>query len=194
MNIIELAGIIGAIFAVVAVVVAVAQYYRSNPKQRLTLKADSVALIRTRQPLLSVSYDGEEIIDPRLVTATLECTGRTDIASARFDAGRPIMLQTGSARVVALLGTNDPAHQIALSEDRQTITIGPTLLRRKDRVTVRFLMDGQGELAWTANMLIDVQIDYRDSAASRNGWLSGAKLLLPAAVLTTLSLFNIWSK
>jgi len=109
----------------------VAQYFRSNPKQRLTLTTDSVALIRARQPLLSVNYDGEEIRDPRLVVVTLESTGRTDIPSARFDAGRPITLQTGSARVVALLSTNDPAHQVILSEDRQTISVGPTLLRRK---------------------------------------------------------------
>ncbi|WP_217242281.1 hypothetical protein [Streptomyces sp. AC555_RSS877] len=109
---------------------------------------------------LSVSLNGAALTDPHVLKIRLLNSGVRDIPSDAFDNGVPIRIDLG-ARVISVLdSTSEPSHAVppSLNVDGQCITIGPTLIAKKQQITVSALVDGPQPRLTIRAALIEVDV------------------------------------
>src|ERR1019366_8824739 len=159
------AGVVVAVLGAVAVVwVALAVGF---PRRRLYFG------LRAAAPLLAAPagmrgdlelyHRGTALADPRVVTVELVSRGRKDIPSEAYDDRQPLVLDAG-ARIVEVLQVTSgpgilPAPRITI--DGTTLKVGPSLIGRRQEITINVLTDGGEPSLACQSPLIDVQVRQR---------------------------------
>jgi hypothetical protein len=156
------AGVVVAMLAAVAVVwVTLAVGF---PRRRLYFG------LRAAAPLLAapagmrgdleLRHHGTALANPRVVTVELVSRGRKDIPSEAYDDRQPLVLDVGGRIVEVLQVTSKPGilPSPQITPDGTSLKIGPSLIGRRQEITINVLTDG-GEPSLTCHSsLIDVQV------------------------------------
>src|ERR1039457_824334 len=159
------AGVVVAVLAAVAVVwVTLAVGF---PRRRLYFG------LRASAPLLAapagirgdleLRHRGTALADPRVVTVELVSRGRRDIPSEAFDSGQPLVLDIGARIVEVLQVTSGPGILPGprITAEGAALKVGPSLIGRRQEITISVLTDdGEPSLA-CHGPLIDVQVRQR---------------------------------
>ena len=86
-----LAALIVAVVGIPAAVLATRQY--GNRRRKLLFDWSATPLIRRRETEdIAVTYQGEPVKDPHILTLTIANVGPADIGSSHFDGGRPLRI------------------------------------------------------------------------------------------------------
>src|ERR1019366_3821474 len=112
---------------------------------------------------LELLHRGTALADPRVVTVELVSRGRRDIPSEAYDDRQPLVLDVG-ARIVEVLQVTSgpgilPAPRITI--DGAALNIGPSLIGRRQKITINVLTDGGQPSLACHSPLIDVQVRQR---------------------------------
>ncbi|GAA3287483.1 hypothetical protein ACFFON_06105 [Arthrobacter citreus] len=188
--------IVVAIILGIAAIVATRRSGKRRKKLMVSWEVVQLVPERSRARGLVVSYEGEELKDPRLVQVILKNVGPSDIASGDFDADQP--LQVLAEVVLPGVGPHPvrPAGDIIdvldmrLLEPDRTDSLGPQgmifsgggdyvdvipmLIRRGASITIDFLVDGPVEV-YFKSPLIDTDLVKPNSGFSA-GFKSGLSL------------------
>ena len=108
----------------------------------------------------------KRVNDPHIGTLTVENIGRHDIDSNSFDQGRPIRFEVHRARK-AVTFLDHEANPPGLRVDRNSILVGPELLRSKSKWTVSFVTDGNPKIELADSHMINVKISEKPTGAER---------------------------
>lgn len=121
--------------------------------------------------LLKVTYRDFEVAEPHLVTIRLRNVGPADIATAHFDAGKPIVIRL-NAVMYGLTGGTFPRRNTvstAVGADGE-VRVGPHLLRRDEEWIFEAVVKGDAQPALDCPL---VDTDVVDPAAyyiGRTAW------------------------
>jgi hypothetical protein len=183
------AGVVVAVLAAVAVVWVTLTV--GFPRRRLYFG------LRAAAPLLAapagirgdleLRHRGTALADPRVVTVELVSRGRRDIPSEAFDSGQPLVLDVGARIVEVLQVTSGPGilPPPQVIPDGTSLKIGPSLIGRRQEITINILTDGGKPSLACHSPLIDVQVRRRteDSSPRWPQWaVAVAAVALVAAV------------
>jgi hypothetical protein len=158
---------------------------------------------------LKVMYRDRTLSDPYLVRLSVESVGQKDIASTRFDAGKPLVFDL-SVPIVAVLGSpsgSASAEGCLTLGDSGRVDIAPHLIREGRVLNVELLTEG-GPLLTIDSPLVEVDIHERgvdDSVTVRRdkmnryfdrfGELSPAIAALAATLVACLvGFFLVWHR
>jgi hypothetical protein len=119
----------------------------SYPNLRVSYRLDSVTkLIATDavQGSLAVTYNGTAVRNPHLAVMTLTNSGRRDITADMFHNGDPTVFEFDEHIVAPVEWQVTPPTHLAmpLRISGRGLLVDPTLLRRKQSLTVTLLFDG----------------------------------------------------
>ncbi|OQJ62199.1 hypothetical protein B5P24_03815 [Clavibacter tessellarius] len=139
---------------------------------------------------LRVEYGGEAVLDPYLVELELWSTGRADIPSSRFDAGRSLEFDIGAPIIELTSVAGIASEQLEGIED-SSVRVGPMLISRKFRLKVDLVTSSPPNVRLSAQPLIDVTVSGIDRRAmeqriqkpSRRGWVLLTLASMAVAVL-----------
>ncbi|MGO2747364.1 hypothetical protein [Microbacterium sp.] len=139
-----LEALIGLVGIIVASVISVWTYRKMNPKRQLRYRADVTPLLTAHggaHGRLTVALDGRPVTNPQVVELSLWSSGRADIGSQLFDAGKPLTFDLG-----ALILDSSPASDLESARLvvglPNTIRLYPALLHRKFQSSIRVVVDG----------------------------------------------------
>src|ERR1039457_548340 len=174
------AGVVVAVLAAVAVVwVTLAVGF---PRRRLYFG------LRAAAPLLAAPagirgdlellHRGTALADPRVVTVELVSRGRKDIPSEAYNDRQPLVLDFGSRIVEVPQVTSGPGIVPAprINPDGTALEIGPSLIGRRQEITINVLTDGGEPSLACHSPLIDVQVRQRTEGPSQPGPLEWATI------------------
>src|ERR1022692_1784836 len=182
------AGVVVAVLAAVAVVwVTLAVGF---PRRRLYFG------LRASAPLLAapagirgdleLRHRGTALADPRVVTVELVSRGRRDIPSEAFDSGQPLVLDVGAPIVEVLQVTSGPGILPGprITPDGAALNIGPSLIGRRQEITINVLTDGGQPSLACHSPLIDVQVRQRAEGFPQQWpwWTAGTAAVAGTAV------------
>src|ERR1017187_2968263 len=126
---------------------------------------------------LELRHRGTALADPRVVTVELVSRGRRDIPSEAFDSGQPLVLDVGARIVEVLQVTSGPGILPAprITADGTALGIGPSLIGKRQEITINVLTDGGEPSLACRSPLIDVQVRPRaeglpPTAATAAAW------------------------
>ncbi|WP_031513676.1 hypothetical protein [Streptomyces sp. NRRL F-5123] len=152
---------------------ALATVRASNPKRRLVYRtlANTSLFVASHSATsaLMVTHGITPVLRPRVIELELKNGGRKDITLDQFHAGAPIKYDLG-ADIVAVLdvsteptGSTPPVVEVDPAS-RNSLTVKPFLLARKQVVRISILVDGaQADVQFLSVPLVDV--DRREGAA-----------------------------
>jgi hypothetical protein len=133
----------GAVLALVAIIATIVLWLVGTPRGVLEYSLPVIA------PLLSQDHNvhgvtvslggGGPLHDPHVVSFEVASRSRRDIRSADFDQQRPLVFDLGTNIVTT---RKIDANGIVGKVGDHTITIGPALIRRRQKLTVDLLTDG----------------------------------------------------
>lgn len=182
---------------VAAVGVAYARKQATPPKRVLRVDASPpVPLIATGPAAeigIEVKRDGLALVDPSLITLTLDSDGDYDIARTAFDDGKPVAVDLG-VPIVELLQRKG----ITASFVGSTLYLGPDLIKKGSRASLLVLVDGHPNLdsvaAQMATSLIDVMVaTSSQSALAKRRGLAGVTTVIGVAFLIAPVAFEAWA-
>ncbi|BCW29765.1 hypothetical protein NtRootD5_00960 [Arthrobacter sp. NtRootD5] len=164
----DLIALVAGVVTLVGAVITALQYRRSNPKSRISADVRAAPIVNklgqgSGWDKLVVQHSGNVVQNPYVLIVTLESTGRADIQSSRFDAGKPLILECG-APIIALL-SDDPEADLGrvnpaglFRAEGDNVLFGPALLKKGRPAQTTVLLDGRPKWAWNDRNLIDVKI------------------------------------
>lgn len=151
--------IFGGLIPVAGLVIAVAGYLRSHPKRQLRYRVDTAALLsssKAADTALEVSWGGQAVSNPHIVTIELWSSGRADIPSSRFDALAPLEFDLG-AQIIEEVQTaaSEPAFDHVSDSG---IAMRPRLVPRKFRARSQYVVASTPSVRLTRQPIIDVDV------------------------------------
>jgi hypothetical protein len=153
----------GVALALAAIVVAIVLWLVGAPRGVLGYRLPVIAPLLSRDHNVrgvTVSLEGGgPLHDPHVVSFEVASRSRRDIRSADFDQDRPLVFDLG-ADIVTTRKIN--ANGIVGEVGNRTISIGPALIRRGQKLAVDLLTDGAPTVT-VNNPIADITI--RDMAA-----------------------------
>ena len=179
-----------------AIAVSVLLYLRGRrpgPRSELVQKLGVVKLLArdlkdAKSGNLKIIYKDSLLENPYLVSLLVESYSQKDIASTRFDAGKPLIFNFG-VPIVTGLGTpsgSAAAESCLIIESTGLVKIAPHLIRKGCVIDVEVLTEGRPVLA-IENPLVEVdihQLGVDDRRTIRNGKrIRSAVLVLVSTVL-----------
>jgi hypothetical protein len=148
-------GITGIVFAVVAIIVAVALWKIGPPRRRLYYGITSdTPLLSQRLPdqpetRLEVTVGGRPVGNPHVIAFWAQNWSRTDIRAAEFENGTPLVFDLG-APIIHLLDRAKLLEEwpaLNLTYEGTRIVIAPIRLPRRKLMEVGILTDGHTNLS-----------------------------------------------
>jgi hypothetical protein len=115
---------------------------------------------------LELRHRGTTLADPHVLTVDLISRGRKDIPSDAYNDRQPLQLDVGARIVEILQVTSEPQtlQPPQIATDGTLLRIGPSLIGRRQAITINVLTDS-GEPSLTCRSpLIDVQVRQRTDA------------------------------
>lgn len=179
----------GAILGVVATLVVGGvgswlTYLWTVPKRRLDYWLSSeTPLVTAPSELrhdLEVRHRGVVLTEPHVLEIRLASRGRRDIPRESFDGGQPIRLDVG-VLILRILGSDSDiasVHQPTVKVDGTALEIGPALLKKRNTLTYRLLVDGPDPRLTCKAELADVDVPDRPRAPSTERRLENLEALL----------------
>lgn len=166
------------------------------PRRRLYYWLRAVAPLLTVSPEmrdLELRHRGTPLASPYVLTIELVSRGRKDIPSDAYNDHQPLELHVGS-RIVEILQViyepeTLPRPAITVDgTDSEWLRVGPSLLGRRQKITINVLTDGGRPSLSYRSPLIDVQVRERlgdnphwtSAAAVIAGWAGGVLLAVTA--------------
>jgi hypothetical protein len=161
-----------ALIAVAVIAMAVgakAAIYAGFPKRRLYFSMPVIApLLSAPEGIrgdLELRHKEISLDDPHLLEVKLISKSRRDIASGDFDSHEPLCLDIG-ANIIEILRTtstpNSPPAPI-ITHEGTSLKIGPSLIGKRQDITVTLLADGPDpRLTYEARL---INVDVREQKA-----------------------------
>ena len=190
--------IFGVLVPAAGLVIAWLSYLKAHPKRQLKYSfrvTPFLSVERSSASKLQVTYAGEVVKNPYLISFELWSTGRADVPSARFDNGNPLQFDIGSPIIEVTAVHSDQAAQL-YQADPTTIGLQPTLIPRKFRARIDVVVSDTPTVTLAHNTLIDVgvvsvdrqEIEQKIQGPPRRGWvmlvwISGAAAIVGFIVL-----------
>jgi hypothetical protein len=146
----EILGIVGIVVGIVAIITGVLAARRwGNRRRRLMFEFRSAPLIAAGSPdrsgLLKVTFRDIEVPDPHLLTIRLANVGPADIATDRFDAGRPLVIRL-NCTMYGLTATSHPDAITSTAVGAEgVIQLRPQLLCRGEERTIEAVVSGASD-------------------------------------------------
>ncbi|MFD5115189.1 hypothetical protein ACFWNG_23195 [Streptomyces sp. NPDC058391] len=177
-----------AVFATLAAGAAAvwAALRAAYPKRRLTYFLANKTRLLARpsglsEGVLTVTHNGNVLMDPHIVEVQIANTGRRDIPGSLYDNGEPITLEV-CADIVELLDITwygnthvTPTATVVGS----ALKVGPTLIPKGQKTSFSLLVDGrEPHLMFTAS-LVDVDIRRRMTRDDIGSWRDMLSLFRP---------------
>jgi hypothetical protein len=136
---------------------------------------------------LQVLYRGASLAEPRIVALRLSNQGSRDIRSDDFDQGKPLEIEVGAHIVTQLSMKPKPpdTHISGLRFENTKVIVEPSLIRRRQSITLELLVDGHTSKLSVDSPLVDVDIKEQDS--EDRGFLSSLPWLGTLAVLALVA-------
>lgn len=190
---------IGAIAAVIIIPVTIWAVLRRKRRPVLVLLASETRVgPASTSDRLGMTWDGVPIADPWLVTLTVVNESRDDIASARFDRDRPLVLSLGKAEVKDTLGAPFDGEPWSLPADGSlgAVEFGPDLIPASAWLQIQLVVAGKPALEWRRPRLINVEISHHltVSATPRLGYSYRRLLIATAAAIgSATAIAGFWS-
>lgn len=176
------AGIVVAVLVGVATVAATRRW--GNRRRRLLLTVEAVPLLPPGKPdgLLQVTYRDFPVNDPHLVTTRLRNVGPSDIATAHFDGGRPLVLRLNCKLCGVTRSSHPQSTTLPPLGAQANLEFAPQLMRCGEEWSIEAVVEGEPE-AVLDSPLIDTDViegpSYLKQAIEA---LSGVVLNLPFGV------------
>lgn len=131
---------------------------------------------------LKVLHDDKELVDPYVLEIQLASKARRDIPSASFDQGQPLRVDVGvpiiSLNKIDVIRKSDPKPKVEI--DGATLKIGPSLIRKRQEITLAVLVDGPDARLSCQSPIIDVRM--RRKIAYERGQMRLRQIVSWAAV------------
>jgi hypothetical protein len=157
---------VGAVAAVLAVIVTIVLWRVGSPRRRLELRILTITPLLSRHgrgPELSIWAEGAVVSDPYVVIVRLRNRSRRDIRSSDFDQGKFLVLDF-QAPIVAL--EVDGGARLALDSVRwqsDTAQVGPALIGGRQDIRLTVITDGEPAICWESPLVgVDIESSRRD--------------------------------
>ena len=129
---------------------------------------------------LKVLYKGEPLNEPRVLLVRLISRGRKAITRENFDGDNPLTFDFG-ARVVALLGAGTKPKSATLPDlgtDQTKLEVWPSLILKRQTITVGVLVDGTPSGITCNRRLADVDIWELGDEPNGGRWSPAVPIVL----------------
>jgi hypothetical protein len=184
------AGILVALL--VGILGAWVAYAVGFPQRRLFYGLPVVTpLLATQQGVagdVELRHRGTVLSHPYVLEVQLIARGRKDIPSSSFDSGKPIRIDVG-ARIVEVLQSTSVPDSIApprLVTDGTEIKVGPSLIGKRQKISIALLADGEHPHLTFQGSLENVTVrPSPEQSTPIRPWLSGLALGVTAATVGT---------
>jgi hypothetical protein len=140
-QLIDTLALIVATLSLIAGAIAAYLTYQSllPPKRLLRMGVLSVDRLLDAASGMTLSYGGQQLLEPRLLKYQLISKGRHDIPSGLFDRERPLTLTFNGLAIIADLTVNAG---VTYSVTGNRVEIGPDLIPKRADVTFALLTNG----------------------------------------------------
>jgi hypothetical protein len=177
----------GAAIALLALLVSVVLWFVGSPRRLLVYgltsdtplpSSDARSRVGT-EPDLQITLSGQALSDPHVASIVVASRSRSDIRSTDFDEGKPLIFDLG-APILKLLDCNTGGQampQIRVAVDGNKVGIGPSLIHRRQVISLDLLIDGPAVLNCGSPSLADVTIrdGTKDNVEPR--WVSRTAII-----------------
>jgi hypothetical protein len=162
---------VGAIAAVLALALSIIGWWLSNRRRVLLYTTPVVTSLLSAHAAnvadggIQVSFKGQPLTDPYLVTLRIESKSRKDIANRDFNADKPLVIQLGTSFAAPV---SEPTKVLVdqLSVENSDISIGPCLIRKGLVALLQFVTEGPPHTS-DKNPLIDIEVRADDEGEYR---------------------------
>jgi len=180
--------IIGAIIAIVTIIVSIIIYLKQRSRKRLSYEIlSNAALLSEEEEIkkdIQLTYKGKMVEGVRLLVLRIFNSGNLPIVSADYE--RPIKIEFGKETRVSTAEVikKKPANlQSTISIENRVVTLYPALLNPTDSVTIKILVTKYEN---------DIQINSRIIGVSKIELLHESSVMTSAVVFTSI-LLVIWA-
>lgn len=140
---------------------------------------------------LKILHGDKELHDPYILDIRLSSKARRDIPSTSFDQGKPLCIDVGvpvvAVNSVECVPESAPIPKVEVGET--CVKIGPSLIRKRQTVTLAILVDGPGAQLKFESALIEVrlrpEVQYQTRGLHLKQILSWAAIAFVAFYLVT---------
>jgi hypothetical protein len=174
-------GIVGIAVGVAATLVSLVLWRIGGPRKRLYYGLISdTALLGSDLPELpethlEVTLRGQPVREPHVLGVWFQNWSRSDIRSADFDRGKPLVIDVG-ASILDLLAPERlrrDSPQVTLTIDGTKVEISPALIRARQLIRIDLLTEGPPTLGCSSPIadftVIETFADNRTPSRSRAG-------------------------
>jgi hypothetical protein len=161
------AALVVAIIAIPATIWATRRWGDRNARLELSVRATPILPTGVHPGTLAVTYRDFPVEDPHLVTVVLKNAGPRDLASAHFDAGRPVAVRFDRPFYGVTHVNGHPrlcSAGIGASGDEAAVRFEASLLKRGHFWSFSAVVEGAAEVTVDAP-LIDTDIRNVESPA-----------------------------
>jgi hypothetical protein len=153
---------VGGVAAVLALAVTIILWWLSNRRRVLLYSTPVVTSLLSAHAAdvadggIQVTFKGQPLTDPHLVTLRVESKSGKDIANGDFNADKPLVIQLGTSFAAPV---SEPTKVLVdkLSIENSNISIGPCLIRKGLVALLQFVTEGPPHTS-DKNPLIDIAV------------------------------------
>ena len=136
---------VGAILAIIAIVISIAIYYAQRKRKKLTYeiisKTSILSLAEEIEGKLKIIFEGEQVNQVHLLVIRLTNTGNTPITSKDYEREIKLLFGDTSKILTADVSETIPENLGAtITKTEQEIILKPVLLNSGDAVTIKALI------------------------------------------------------
>jgi hypothetical protein len=126
----------------------------------------------TMRDELELRLNGQLLSDPSVLTLQLLSRGRRAIPSEAYNDRQPLLLDVGADIIRVLQANTDPdtASIPLITIDGTVLKIGPSLIDKRQEITITILTDGGRPSLTCKSSLVDVQVGPLKDRWDRVRW------------------------
>jgi hypothetical protein len=139
------------------------------PRRRLTVTEQSVVSMLSnashQMTGVEVTRSGQKLVDPHIVSVTVNNAGRHAVTSDHFDQDRPVVIDLGVPVIEVIkscYGGKSGFVDVRCSVNGTRVALGPDLLPRKSELVVQVLTSGRPKLTSVDHRLVDTAVQVVD--------------------------------
>jgi hypothetical protein len=160
---------VAPILTVISIAVAIFLWWLTNRRRVLVYSTPVVESLLSSSAShidkgdIQVTFKGQPLTNPHLVTLRVESRSRKNIANRDFNADEPLVIRLGTSFSAPV---SEPTKVLVdkLSIQNSDISIGPCLIRKGTVARLRFVTEGPPRIS-DKNPLIDIDVRAVDEVA-----------------------------
>jgi hypothetical protein len=189
---------VAAIVAVITLAVEIIRWWLSSRRPVLLYSTPVVtSLLSAHAPQiaegdLKVTFKGQPLTDPHLVTVRVESRSRKDIGNRDFNADKPLVIRLGTSFAAPV---SEPTKVLVdkLHIDNSDISIGPCRIRRGLVALLEFVTEGPPHTSHKDELLgIDVRPDNEDYRQQLRRGLVRVRINISALLILIYILIGVF--